>query len=223
MSLIEQAACSHRPVFILAATISLENVMFQYADVVNGLKSLTTALDTPTGLSRCQRLEFQARALGFQNYHHFRRTLSQLPTDSLAAVSLGLMRRICEKRLPQSPNSRYYEFVPLPRGMGYYSRWIGWDENGHEVREPRPLEGVHSVEWLRGVADFPVYVVESERELIAWRQVWRSTAYLPETLARRHFSTCFDKRRLVAERPPMELIKRKGASKYDSNFVVIEG
>lgn len=212
---------SSASVLFLAATISLENVMFQYLDVINGLKTLCTALDTPTDLSHCQRLDFQARSLGFQSYHHFRRTMSQLPTDSFAAVSLGLMRRICEKRLPLEPKCRYYEFVPLPHGIGYYSRWIGWDKNGDEVREPRPLNGRDSVQRLRGVVDFPVYVIESVRELTAWQQVWRSTAYLPEELAKRHFAAYFDKQRFVAEKPPMDLVERKARSgRYDSNVMV---
>lgn len=195
--------------------------MFQYADVLSGLKSLSTAPDSPPDLSHCQRLNFQARSLGFQSYDHFRRTLRRVPTDSFPAVSLGLMRRVCEKRLPQSSDCYYYEFVPLPSGMGYYSHWIGWDRSGNEVREPRPLNGLRSVERLRKVVDFPVYVIESERELVAWQHVWRSTAYLPEELAKQHFARCFDKRRLVVENLPLGAVLQRDA--YSNNFAVDDG
>jgi hypothetical protein len=196
----------------------LENVVvFSYQDVVNGLKSLSEAVDTPANLSHCQALEFQARKLGFKSFHHFRESLNGIPQDSFAAISLGLMRRICEKRLPSLNNSSYYEFVPLPNGVGYYSHWIGWDKFGEEVRVPRPLEGKTSVKKMREAVEHPIYVLESERELIAWQAVWRSTAYVPEELAKANFPKSFNKQHLVSENPPLDLIKRK-IRDYSSNF-----
>lgn len=194
--------------------------MFKYEDVVLALKSLASAEDTPQTLPHCQKIEFQSRKLGFQSYHHFLHSLKQLPPDSFASLSLGLMRRICAKRLPTKEDCPYFEFVPLQKGVGYYSYWIGWDKNGDEVRVPRPLAGMSSVRGLRRAVDFPIYVVESERELLAWSQVWRSSAYLPEDLAKKHFAKSFEKRHLVVEDPPMDLVEKKaGGGRYDSNFV----
>ncbi|WZB69464.1 hypothetical protein WJ968_24595 [Achromobacter xylosoxidans] len=98
----------------------------------------------------------------------------------------------------------YFEFVPLPDGIGYHSYWIGWDSAGKEVRVPRPLDGKSSVKGLREIAKHPVYVIESDLELVVWQHVWKSSAYLPETLARRSFPRCFDKRHLVADSLPSD-------------------
>ncbi|MCS3805047.1 hypothetical protein HNO92_002216 [Chromobacterium alkanivorans] len=182
--------------------------MFAYQDVINGFKSLRSAEDTPSSLSSCQALEFWAKNYGFQSYHHFRESLRRQPQDTFAKTSLKLMRLFCEKRLP-TLDCAYYEFMVLPKSIGYYSNWIGWDKNGDEVRTPRPLSGKESVKGLRKAADYPIYVVESERELVAWQKVWGSTAYIPADLAKQHFQKSFNKKHLVADNPPYELIKRK--------------
>jgi len=82
------------------------------------------------------------------------------------------MRRIAARRVQMQACS-YYEFLAFEDGgHGFYSHWIGWDRHGDEVRVPRPYCGTD--EHLRRFVDFPVYVVESERELLAWRYNWRS-------------------------------------------------
>lgn len=192
--------------------------MFQYKDVIDGLKSLSS-IEGTLDLSHCQMLNFQAQELGFQGYHHFCQSLKSLSQDVLGQQSIALMRRICEKRLPSRDDCPYFEFVPLSKGVGYYSYWIGWDENGDEVRVPRPLIGVSSVKKLRGEAEYPIYVIETERELEAWQHIWGSTAYIPEELAKCRFPRYFEKEHLVIDNPPINLIKKKANSwGYDSNI-----
>lgn len=191
--------------------------MFTYKQVDDGLKSLAFTTDRLTGRSHCQRVERQARLLGFQSYYHFQQTLRQLPPDTFAGLSLRLMRRICEMRLPRRADYAYFEFIPLPKGVGYYSQWAGWDKEGNEVRVPRPLAGISSVQGMRTATGAPIYVVESEQELAAWQEVWKSTAYIPEKLARKSFSKYFEKEKLVMENPPMDLVKAKINSGLVSN------
>ncbi|WZB62781.1 hypothetical protein WJ970_05175 [Achromobacter xylosoxidans] len=177
--------------------------MFNYKHVIDGLKSLAADKSSHGKLSHCQLIDAQAKKLGFQSYHHLRRTLELLPPDSFSSLSMGLMRRICAMRMPRETGP-YFEFVPLPDGIGYHSYWIGWDSAGKEVRVPRPLDGKSSVKGLREIAKHPVYVIESDLELVVWQHVWKSSAYLPETLARRSFPRCFDKRHLVADSLPSD-------------------
>ena len=194
--------------------------MFKYQDLTDGLKSLSSAEDTPKGLKHCHAINFQAKTLGFRDYYDFQQTLKKTPIDELAGLSIGLMRRICEKRLPRLQDCPYFEFVSLPNnGVGYYSHWVGWDANGDEVRVPRPLIGLSSVQGMRKAVDYPVYVVESERELTAWQQWWRSTVYVPEALARTHFTRFFEKKSRVVANPPMDLVEKKANSgRYNNNF-----
>lgn len=188
---------------------------FTYKQVIDSFKSPASIDDGLLEFSHCQRLNIKARQLGFQSYVHLRKTLKQLPQDSFASVSLRLMRRICEQKLP-TRECRYFEFVPLPKGIGYYSEWIGWDKNGSEVRVPRPLHGMPSVNGLRKAVDFPVYVVESDNEIYAWQNIWKSTAYIPEDLAKRYFARYFNKQHLVEVDLPLERVT--GKNRCDDNM-----
>lgn len=196
----------------------MENVMFNYKHVIDSVKALAFNCKTDNKLSHCQLLDFQAKRLGFQSYHHLRETLRHLPQDSFAGLSIGLMRRICEMRVPRARSNAYFEFLPLPNGVGYYSYWIGWDTNGEEVRVPRPLDGRSAVNRLREIVNYPIYVIESDSELAAWQHVWKSTAYIPEELARKHFPKCFNKRHLIADPPPSDKLIKAAGNRRTQNF-----
>jgi hypothetical protein len=193
--------------------------MFTLKILLSAFKSHKS--ETDGNLKHCRVLEARARALGFQSYHHFCNSLSGLPPDQFGKVSLGVMRYICQQRLPQQ-DCAYFEFRVLPNhGIGFYSHWIGWDDLGEEVRAPRPLEGLETAKSLRGVMKDPVYVVETQEELDAWQFIWRSTALIPEALAKEHFKRSFDKAKYVSANPPIDLIRRN-ANRYDNNFAADE-
>ena len=195
-------------------------VQFQFQDIIQNVKSPSAIDESVPEFSHCQLLEVRARWLGFQSFNHMRETLRHLPADNLSRVSLGLMRRLCANKLP-SQDCAYYEFIRLPKGVGYYSYWIGWDKHGDEVRVPRPLVGLDSVRAVRKASGVPVYVVENDRELTAWQNVWRSTAYIPKDLAVRRFPLQFEKRHLVEPDPPMNLVKMR-ANLYLNNIVGVD-
>lgn len=190
--------------------------MFQFQDVVNAVKDLA-ANDPAPHQSHCRLLEKYAKELGFQSYHHFIQSLRHLPPEQFPNVSLRLMRDICMKKIP-SLDEPYFEFQAYSAGkVGFYSEWAGWDKFGNEVRVPRPLEGVDTANGLRRLAEYPVYVVESARELLAWRFSWRSTALVPQKLAKEFFAFAFERRCLVEKNPPMDLVKAR-AQRYANNI-----
>lgn len=189
--------------------------MFQFQEVVDALKDLA-ANDPAPEQSHCQLLEKYAKAVGFQSYHHFVQSLKHLPNEQFANVSLKLMHQICMTRLP-SVDGPYFEFQAYSSNkVGFYSSWAGWDRHGDEVRVPRELHGPETAIGLRKLAPYPIYVVESSRELLAWRYSWRSTALLPEKLAREFFAFAFNRHCLVEKNPPMDLVKAK-ADIYANN------
>jgi len=191
--------------------------MFQYDEILKAVKSLA-ANDPVAGFSHCQIQEIKVRQLGFQSAHHMRETLKHLNPASFPSVSVSLMRKICERRLP-SLDCEYFEFMMLPKGgVGFYSEWAGWDRFGDEVRVPRPLDGIPTVQGLRKLAKYPIYVVESQKELTAWRYNWQATALIPGQLARETFPLSFNKRLLVDSNPPMDLVKAKSRGMYNGNI-----
>jgi hypothetical protein len=190
--------------------------MFQFQEVVDSLKGLASNDPTP-GVSHCKLLETYAKTLGYQSYYHFVESLKHLPNEQFANVSLKLMRQICLKRIP-SQDCAYFEFQAFSSGkIGFYSAWAGWDKRGDEVRVPRELAGPETAIGLRELATYPIYVVQSSNELLAWRYNWRSTALIPENLAKEFFAFAFNKRRLVENNPPMDLVRAK-ASRYENNI-----
>lgn len=190
--------------------------MFSTQEVVDALKGATFDRESIQGLSHCQLLETKARQLGFESYHHFRTWLTDSSAELLEEYSLGLMRKICELRLP-TLDCAYYEFMMLPnQGVGFYSYFIGWDKHAQEVRVPRPLHGLPTAIGLRKLAKHPIYVIESSKELVAWQWNWHATALMPKALAKEAFPHCFNKRHLVDANPPLHLIN--GEDLHASNI-----
>ncbi|MGN6739116.1 hypothetical protein [Dyella sp.] len=190
--------------------------MFSTHEVIDALKEASFDQEPIEGLTHCQLLEGRAKELGFESYHHLRTLLMSVPEELFEHFSLALMRKICSRRMP-TLDCAYYEFIVLPdRGIGFYSHFIGWDRLAEEVRVPRPLVGRPTASGLRGVADHPIYVLESTKEVSAWQASWRTTALMPEALARETFSRSFNKEHLVDANPPLHLIRRPG--KYVSNI-----
>lgn len=154
-------------------------------DCINDLKYLSR-ISKDDSLTYKQRLDQQCRQINFNNFHHFERALLNLTDHEIRKISSRIMRRACTKILPK-PKVAYFEFI-AERGhsMSYYSYWTGWDELGAEIRVPRPLNGFTSVPLLRVQHTTPVYVIETERQLVAWQYEWHGTAYVSATLAREH-------------------------------------
>jgi hypothetical protein len=191
--------------------------MFQSQEIFDAVKSLA-ANDPINGFSHCQILEIKVRQLGFQSFHHMRETLKHLSPSVFSTVSISLMRKICEKRLP-TLDCAYFEFMMLPKqGVGFYSKWAGWDRHGDEVRVPRPLDGVPTAQGLRKLADYPIYVLESSKEITAWRYNWKATALIPDSLARETFPLSFSKYLMVDKNPPMDLVRKKSRQTYENNI-----
>lgn len=182
--------------------------MFSFAQLKDGLKSLPVDAEVLAGLSPCQVLELKARQLKFNSYNHFRQFLKKAPPDQFGDISLALMRDICQKRLPER-GSVCFEFTSLSDGVAFYSRWVGWDKKGNEVRVPRPIDGFVTVPRLRATVDHPIYVVTNSVEYLAWLFVWHGMAYLPEELAKAHLPFCFRKDHLVEEDPPTRAVRSK--------------
>lgn len=191
--------------------------MFVAEDLFAAVKQLASA-EADNEFSHCQRLEIVSRRLGFEGFQHLRQTMLHTPPDQLGRQTLALMRKICERRLPVIGKA-YFEFMVLPHsGLGYYSQWTGWDRRGDEVRVPRPLNGHGTAVKLRQVTEHPIYVVESEKELTAWRHVWAATALVPEALAQKSFPMMFNKAHLVERTPPYEKIRAQARSQYENNL-----
>jgi hypothetical protein len=127
------------------------------------------------------------------------------------------MRQISLRRIP-SLDCTYFEFMATGRHFGFCSYWIGWDKRGEEVRVPRPLIGAETAPSLRKMATHPIYVVESDKELLAWRYNWLSTALIPEQLAKRFFPFAFNKDFMVEKNPPLARIRARAKRDYSNNI-----
>lgn len=189
--------------------------MFAYQEVINAVKGLAKS-NHSKDITHCQLLALYSKNLGFQSYTHLTNSLTGMSSDDLFNVSLKLMRQICSNRLP-TVESNYYEFWSFTDGgFGYYSHWVGWDSKGQEVRVPRPLIATPTVIGLRKDSDNPIYVVESEKEVICWRHKWKGIALIPEALAQECFKLSFEQRVRVSKTPPMDLVRRNAAQYIDN-------
>lgn len=172
-------------------------------DCYNDLKYLSYQFKDD-GMTHCQRLDHLCRTLGFNNRHHFEQKIAELPDAQIGKYSTKLMRQACARVLPK-PNVAYYEFISQrERRMRFYSLWAGWDKRGQEVRIPRGLDGAFAVPRLRERLDAPVYVIETDRQLVAWRSKWHGMAYVPAALAREHMKEAFARRESVVKGPRNE-------------------
>lgn len=186
--------------------------MYSRHQLLLAFKRLASVEDSPSNKSHCQRLNYHAERLGFQTFEHYRRWLKSAPEKSLGKLSIGLMEHVCATKLP-SLDEPYFEFTPMPEGFSYYTHWIGWDKCGNEVRVPRPLNAQDSVPQLRKLLDYPIYVIESVHELLAWQYRWKSTGYIPESIARDFFASFFKKDHLVDPNVSTELIRQRSAER----------
>jgi hypothetical protein len=191
--------------------------MFQVSEVIDAVKNLASG-DAEEDRSHCEALDLYAKQLGYQGFHHLRESISPFPAGGFDRYSIKLMRQICLRRTP-SVDCAYFEFIAYDaRQFGFYSYWIGWDKHGEEVRVPRPLDGAQTASNLRNSADFPVYVIESEKELLAWRHSWLSIALIPEQLARPSFPFAFNKDFLVEADPPVRKVRARVYRDYSNNI-----
>ncbi|WP_078738692.1 hypothetical protein [Pseudomonas fluorescens] len=182
--------------------------MFSAQKVLDSVKSMQVA-DAPADLSHCQYLRHGAKLLGFKSYEDLKSYLDNPPMDRIGNICTGLMRKICEIRLPSFDSSyvRMTSYGDL--SIGYESYWIGWDRRGREVRVPRAAYGKEAVVDFRNHFKRSLYVIESESELMAWRFNWQSDAVVPVELAQAHFKSIFIKQHLVEKNPPMDLVEKE--------------
>lgn len=105
-------------------------------------------------------------------------------------------------------SSLYYEFTAEFNGVRFFSKHLGYDKGGNEVRVPRPMTGdVEALQMLRSRE--PLYVIANDNELLYWRWFWVGTAYVPETLANAHFPRCGNREHRVVENPCLKLVRAK--------------
>lgn len=171
-------------------------------------QSVAQCIDDLKGLARvsvigeysyCQRLTHLCKEFGFNNFHHFRKVVEHLSEDLIGNISTTLMRRYCELAQPK-PGIAYYEFLSVNNDtrLRFYSQWAGWDEFGQEVRVPRTLNG-ESAPRLRKSLNKTVYIVESDRQLIAWRHRWHGLCYMPAELCHKHMKEAFERNKAIVE------------------------
>jgi hypothetical protein len=67
------------------------------------------------------------------------------------------------------------------------------------------------VEQTRGFLSYPVYVIESAKELFAWQFKWLAGAVMPEALAREFFPFFFHQEWKVSKNPPMHSVRAQAA------------
>lgn len=149
--------------------------------------------------SYCQRLTHLSKEFGFNNFHHFRKVVEHLSEDLIGNISTTLMRRYCEFAQPK-PCIAYFEFLSVNNDtrLRFYSQWAGWDEFGQEVRVPRSLNG-ESAPRLRKSLNKTVYIVENDRQLIAWRHRWHGLCYISEELCKNHMKEAFERNKAIVE------------------------
>lgn len=149
--------------------------------------------------SYCQRLTHLSKEFGFNNFHHFRKVVEHLSEDLIGNISTTLMRRYCEVVQPKL-GIVYFEFLSVNNDtrLRFYSQWAGWDEFGQEVRVPRSLNG-ESAPRLRKSLNKTVYIVENDRQLIAWRHRWHGLCYISEELCKNHMKEAFERNKAIVE------------------------
>jgi hypothetical protein len=182
-------------------------MLFNAASILKTFKSMEVA-NAPQ-LKHTQYLNYCAQLLGYTDYNHFKGCLDSAPSDRLGDYHTSLMKKICALRVPKEG----VEHVRLSdyngRSISFDSYFIGWDKHGNEVRVPETGHCSPAITDFRTFFDRPLYVIETEAELLAWQWNWGSFAAVPVAMAKSHFPSLFNKKHLVVENPPLELIKRK--------------
>ena len=193
--------------------------MFAYNECLDSVKYLarTSRIEEKT---YCQRLDLISNELGFEGFHQFRTSFTKIPPDRAGRISIRLMRLYCKAAMPQAKKP-YVEFYSIQTLEGtytkFYSRWAGYDKLGREVRVPRILDGLASIERVRNRAPGPVYVIENIRQLAVWQNIWYGTAYIREDVAREAFESQFERGHLIQKTIDLSLVKT-ASENYDSNI-----
>jgi hypothetical protein len=97
------------------------------------------------------------------------------------------------------------------KSISYESYFIGWDKHGNEVCASDPGHGRLVIIDFRTTFDDPLYLIETDAELLAWKWSWGSLAAVPVAMAKKHFPLLFLKDHpVVADL----LIKKKSSARY---------
>lgn len=168
----------------------------------------TEVADVPK-LKHTQYLHFLARRLGYEDYGHFKSCVENAPSDRIGDFYTTLMKKICAVRVPNEDVEHVCFSHFDGKSISYDSYFIGWDKHGNEVRAPDADHDKLAIMDFRTIFDEPLYLIETDAELLAWQWNWGSFAAVPVAMAKKHFPSLFLKEHLVVADPPIEKIKRK--------------
>lgn len=165
--------------------------MFELDEIINKFKHLAENDFDNQKANHSQTLEFQAKRLGFNSYHHMKTSLDGLDEAGLAKHSIPLMGKMCSHLIPDD-HSAYYAFWFDDKGeISFFGARLGRDSEGNDVVTPEKVDGIQTVWALRNQLPQNVYVLEDKKTVSAWMKHWFGPALIHQSLALEIFKESF--------------------------------
>ncbi len=127
-------------------------------------------------LTLCQHKELYARKYGFDSLDHLQKDY----TIRALRASFENRRLACLQLKPNDSLNDYYQFDidEEDQSIGYYSHFMGYDDEGYELRSPSIIKGEILIKHFREDLDKEAYVIEDLESLYQWRFVWSGIAII---------------------------------------------
>lgn len=85
-------------------------------------------------------------------------------------------RDLCESRRAEAHRSYYFVTMHDSFQYSYYSHWVGWDDEGYELRVPSQMSPKWVIEFVRESLREPLYIIHNEDEAFRWMWFWQGHA-----------------------------------------------
>lgn len=140
-----------------------------------------------------QILDAKAVLLGYSSLAELISVLENLPKREYYSAHREILKNICALRTPDD-EACYFQFCAHGKdSFSFESKWVGWDKDKNDIREPRLVNGLNYMRRHRLYSKEPVYIIKNEVELLLWSHAWLGFALIKEGLARELFFEAFTK------------------------------
>jgi len=101
---------------------------------------------------------------GFSNFKHLRaqEKANEIKKYRVQVIDGALLRE------PKESEPYFLFWWLQDTSLTFFSLWVGWRENGTEIRVPRQVNGIETKEFYENTRFYPELVIHNQDELMFW-------------------------------------------------------